>query len=331
MGCCNIKKTSKLGIAMRHNLKSPFYLRMQFNAFDHFADTVRGWDLDFHQLDRGSFCAELRQVETDAALVIHALFNRKLEQRGGVPPGRWTFGILEPSSPEIVWRGQKVSDQMMMVYPPGSDLDAATPPGFRVLTVSVPIAVIEEWNELNQMDGGRGLRLMDGVARIESSKLETIRRAANRLLSVAEADNPLTHELSRDVQSNILESLPMAVFNKTKPSAEKQSRTLKILKDYIEAHLGEQITLTDLCAVAKVSPRTIQRSFKSRFGTTPKAYIQARRLNHVRRDLSIEKNYGILVADIANRWGFWHMGQFASDYRHLFGELPSETLDKSRR
>jgi len=304
---------------------------MQFNAFDHFADTVRGWDLDFHQLDYGSFRAELRQVETDAALVSHALFNRKLAQHGGIPPGSWTFGILEPSSPEIVWRGQKVSDQMMMVYPPGSDLDAATPPGFRVLTVSVPIAVVVEWIELNQMDGGRGLRLIGGVTQIESSNLEAIRRAAHRLVTVAEADNPLIYELSRDVQSNILEALPMAVFNKPKPSAEKLSRILKILKDYIEAHLSEQITLTELCSVAKVSPRTIQRSFKSRFGVTPKAYIQARRLNHVRRDLSIEKNYGILVADIANRWGFWHMGQFASDYRHIFKELPSETLAKAKR
>ena len=32
------------------------------------------------------------------------------------------------------------------------------------------------------------------------------------------------------------------------------------------------------------------------------------------------------VADIANGWGFWHMGQFAADYRRQFGELPSETL-----
>jgi AraC family transcriptional regulator, ethanolamine operon transcriptional activator len=32
------------------------------------------------------------------------------------------------------------------------------------------------------------------------------------------------------------------------------------------------------------------------------------------------------IGDIANTWGFWHMGQFAADYRRQFGELPSETL-----
>ncbi|UCG61547.1 MAG: helix-turn-helix domain-containing protein [Candidatus Zixiibacteriota bacterium] len=32
------------------------------------------------------------------------------------------------------------------------------------------------------------------------------------------------------------------------------------------------------------------------------------------------------IADVANHWGFWHMGQFSADYRRLFGELPLETL-----
>ena len=34
------------------------------------------------------------------------------------------------------------------------------------------------------------------------------------------------------------------------------------------------------------------------------------------------------ITKVANRWGFWHMGQFASDYRKLFVELPSDTLGR---
>jgi AraC family ethanolamine operon transcriptional activator len=34
----------------------------------------------------------------------------------------------------------------------------------------------------------------------------------------------------------------------------------------------------------------------------------------------------VTIQDIASHWGFWHLSQFAQDYKHLFGELPSATL-----
>ena len=36
------------------------------------------------------------------------------------------------------------------------------------------------------------------------------------------------------------------------------------------------------------------------------------------------------VQDIAARWGFWHLGHFVTDYRRMFGELPSQTLQARR-
>ena len=37
---------------------------------------------------------------------------------------------------------------------------------------------------------------------------------------------------------------------------------------------------------------------------------------------------GTTVREIARRWGFRHTGEFAADYRRLFGELPSETFNR---
>ena len=58
---------------------------------------------------------------------------------------------------------------------------------------------------------------------------------------------------------------------------------------------------------------------------SPRAYLAAMRLDGVRREL-VPTDPPAKVADVANRWGFWHMGQLAADYRKQFGELPSETL-----
>ena len=51
-------------------------------------------------------------------------------------------------------------------------------------------------------------------------------------------------------------------------------------------------------------------------------YLHALRLNRARRELRLADPDVSRVSDVANRWNFWHMGQFAADYRRLFGELP---------
>jgi AraC family ethanolamine operon transcriptional activator len=53
----------------------------------------------------------------------------------------------------------------------------------------------------------------------------------------------------------------------------------------------------------------------------------ALRLNGVRRDLRRADPAATRITDLAIKWGFWHMSQFAADYRSFFGELPSNTIN----
>jgi AraC family transcriptional regulator, ethanolamine operon transcriptional activator len=54
--------------------------------------------------------------------------------------------------------------------------------------------------------------------------------------------------------------------------------------------------------------------------------LKAVRLNGVRKQLRHADTSTTRVADVANDWGFWHMGQFAADYKAFFSEKPLETL-----
>jgi AraC family ethanolamine operon transcriptional activator len=85
------------------------------------------------------------------------------------------------------------------------------------------------------------------------------------------------------------------------------------------------ISVAKLTMLADTSQSTLKRVFQQQLGLSPKAYIRARCLSSVRDQLSTSPP-DTLIADVANQWGFWHMGQFAADYRQMFGELPSETL-----
>jgi AraC family ethanolamine operon transcriptional activator len=102
-------------------------------------------------------------------------------------------------------------------------------------------------------------------------------------------------------------------------------------QDYLLAHPDKVITVTELCETLHVSRRTLQNCFNEVLGICPMSYLKSLRLNAVRRTLKEGMPRGQTVQDVAAANGFWHMSQFAADYRRLFHELPSETLKGGRR
>ena len=99
--------------------------------------------------------------------------------------------------------------------------------------------------------------------------------------------------------------------------------------EFIEEQADCAPTIKDICRASGASYRTLNYAFLDRFGVAPKQYLQAVRLDGVRKDLRRDEP-DVTVSNIANNWGFWHMGQFAADYKRQFGELPSETLRRDR-
>jgi AraC family ethanolamine operon transcriptional activator len=109
-----------------------------------------------------------------------------------------------------------------------------------------------------------------------------------------------------------------------------RNRAIKRIKEYLAEHPYEPVTVNQLCKISMVSMRTLQYGFMEHYGVTPKTYLKNLRLNNVRRELWKRDPDTANVNDVASLWGFWHMGQFAADYRKLFGELPSETLQRRK-
>ena len=125
----------------------------------------------------------------------------------------------------------------------------------------------------------------------------------------------LLHILSGDSQTPDLRVPPFRL--------NAMNRAIEILGEY--DNMPENVET--LCAMSNCSWDTLKRAFREEFGLSPKAYMKSRRLSAVQAEL-IKRGKGAVISEVANEWGFWHMGSFAADYRKKFGELPSETLHK---
>lgn len=95
---------------------------------------------------------------------------------------------------------------------------------------------------------------------------------------------------------------------------------------HMDDHLNAPLTLADIAGAAGVSPRALQRAFRSTLDTTPTRYLRHARLAQAHRDLRNAEPGRDTVKAIAARWGFAQADRFSSEYRAVFGVPPSHTL-----
>lgn len=106
-------------------------------------------------------------------------------------------------------------------------------------------------------------------------------------------------------------------------------RHVQLALDFIDEHLADPITGPDIARASSVSIRALQSGFQDELGMSPMAYVRQRRLDRVHAEL-LANPARPLVQAVAARWGFFHFGRFAEQYRRKFGVLPSETARAGR-
>jgi AraC-like DNA-binding protein len=99
---------------------------------------------------------------------------------------------------------------------------------------------------------------------------------------------------------------------------------------FIVANASEPLSIADIAAAAGTGIRSLQLAFKRHRGSTPRAFLQACRLERLYRRLWAAEP-GTRVVDVALACGVTHLGRGAAAYRRRFGETPSETLAQALR
>jgi AraC-like DNA-binding protein len=99
-------------------------------------------------------------------------------------------------------------------------------------------------------------------------------------------------------------------------------RCARRARDFMHANLENPITLADMASAARCSPRQLQLTFRSCFGTTPMAMLKRLRLEAAATRLANGDCHS--VTDAALSVGYSNLGRFAREFRRQFGSRPSE-------
>ncbi|WP_022721211.1 AraC family transcriptional regulator [Rhodopseudomonas sp. B29] len=107
-------------------------------------------------------------------------------------------------------------------------------------------------------------------------------------------------------------------------------RYVRQIEEYIEANWMRPINIEKLAALTGISARGIFKGFQRTRGYSPMAFAKRVRLERARAMLIDGESATTTVTSAAFACGFANLGHFAKYYREMFGERPSDTLQRAR-
>jgi AraC-like DNA-binding protein len=145
-------------------------------------------------------------------------------------------------------------------------------------------------------------------------------------------DNPLLQQQFANMAITLLLSTQQHNYSEQLGKSRQVAlpRHVCQARDYIDANLGESISLADLAVCVGVTARTLQNGFQRFLDCTPTEYMREQRLERAHRALLGADPEQAQVTDILLDLGIGNQGRFAQLYKTRFGCLPSHTLKYAR-
>lgn len=254
---------------------------------------------------------------------------------GPLEPGWASLGLMRGKT-ESSFHGFSADPGVLVCNPPGEGIDGRIAPGFRCTSVNIPSAL---WEQCRQLAGVRratfGSVVAHRLAPATYSEIEQRLRSVHHNLSMACTPEAAVFasreaaELTTQL-ATLAWQLSAAPASPKRDSLRNRSRLARRAETWMREHLAEAVQIPDACLALRVSRRELEYAFRWTYDTSPRDFLQALRLNAIRRALQTGNGNPGAVSRLALDHGITHFGRFAENYRALFGERPSETRRQVR-
>jgi len=301
---------------------------------DEQAQGLLHWQQGYDQLSTGPFKGKVTDIWINGTQVFRETINCRTGQSGQAWDGSFVIGI-----PIALARGSLFAEQPV---PRGSIICARGGQEFSLITQSdsdiVGLAIAGE--TLAEIMGRDSFRQFEGLfpqkpAVIGSGvhQLNELRDILLALLTEPDAQlefisSPQLHRSFELAVAGFLSLFISSAKTIELPSRSFRGRCQLVqeITAYALANADKGVSVADLCARFNLSRRMLNYCFREVLAVNPVYYFRQLRLNAVRKDLRGAREQGVLVRDVAEKWGFFHFSRFSAEYRELFGEYPSSTL-----
>lgn len=301
-------------------------MTLAVSDFDQFDDVLFDYEAEYIRSGTGKVDVELARIELERVILLRGA--------GEIPhhtvqiglASRALFFVDAPSS-ESIWHGEPADERTVLAYGPGGELVGHTRGHFRWAALLCEPATLERHALALGIDPARALQ----GPFLATPAAHELRAAVRQAFAASDMGWTTFSDpaLRRAVEEPILTAAAHAVHAADEihsASAVSHERVVRRAHEVLAARPRDPIYLSELCEATGVSERTLRNAFQHVYGLSPIRFLNLRRMDQVRAALREADPGTRRVSEIAQDFGFTNPGRFATEFRELFGERPSQTL-----
>ena len=289
---------------------------------------AQGWDAQLHQLTKQRVQVGIKMFHTPHMQYAQELYSGSYLLRGAFPKGCVVIALVR-SAEIVAFQNRVVEKNELMVLFSGDDLDVVFNGKHQVFSLTVEEAYFKEAfmhyfnREVEEMITSERLFM----------KNERVDRYVNHMHSwlnyfMQKDPREVTFREFLYIERQILHDLFSSVHLQDEVSHNGRFVIPKA-REMLHASMENDLSIAQIAHDLGVSVRTLQHHFKNELGVTPKQYLQSLRLNAIYEELLRASEKEVMVSDIAYKYNYYHLGHFATEYKQMFGENPSQTLRRT--
>jgi len=307
-------------------------IKKTFTDFDIYNATVDNWQLEYNILSHKDFNAKLNMFTDDLFAISRITLQGKLVHRGIAPIGFRTFLIPINYNEKFIWFGKGSGGNELLVFPKNGEINAVTFNNFDAIVVSIQNEYLDKkLEEIECIKCNIVFGKDEQTLFLDKEFSQSFFTQAKYFLNKHISDTSFTDtkserhiNLVEKIIGELLNYIQYARFKKEKKIKSVKDNALKQAIEFIHYNIESVFSVKELSIIVNVSERTLLYAFKEKYNVSPSEYIKSLRLNRVKNELFALKDKSVSISTIAGKYHFWHMGQFAKDFKNHFGILPSE-------
>jgi len=315
--------------------------RFFFSDPDEMAQILPGGQYGILPLPNKDFAGEFSALYLGNGIALRsARFRNEIQARISLEQKKTvSFFLPNIAGSRLILNGKPIDRKIIHLSTTGTFHSARTGPAHEVGTITLDQGLMHRLLDLH-LHGRHGCLRSDALIATDPRYVSTLHALHRKSSVLYESLNIRTRRdpriwqqassaLHDAILTELIAMLSSGRMEREHRASHAQTASMARIERYIDEHAFSPFGLQDLCMETGLSLRTVERVIRSRTDLSALNYLKMRRLAFA-REILLHPTDRTTVTDAALTVGLFHFSRFSSAYRNVYGELPSETLRRTR-